>query len=405
MKVLLHVPWTIADGFIGGTERFVLDLAKGLKGRGHRAFIVCSSLTWHTIVEEVDVFGRVPARERSAFIRHGSASERFFGETLFAQGSCFESLKRLGEYVAQQIAGIERDLCHLNGFLYASGMSEDTLDFASTVVTNHEGPEEMDNCWGAGAAQLLATKCAATLGRFAGLYTPSQHYAKRFSEMLGLAVRAVPLGVDLERCPVAMPGEGQRGGGAPVILMPARLEPKQKGQDIALEAFALLCQRGLSFRAVFTGLDASAYGNSVAWFWSEVSRLRLHGLVELRHYRDMRDAWNRADIVVSPERFCSFGLGILEALATGKHVVMSPIPTYVEISRRCRHAHVMAENSPACLAATIEPILEAGIPHPDSAEIKRFRREHSFVRCADSYLRLYASIVDSSAGVSRRAPI
>ena len=78
MRVLLHTQWGLKENFVGGTERFVINLAKGIKKRGDEAFVVCSNLEDLILVEGVQVYGMVPLEYRDKIMEYGYANEHFF---------------------------------------------------------------------------------------------------------------------------------------------------------------------------------------------------------------------------------------------------------------------------------------------------------------------------------------
>jgi len=94
MKALIHTAWGIPPNFIGGTERFVINLAKGLRRRDVDAFVVCSNLDEKIEIEGVPVFGTVPKEYISGVEKFGYANERFFKELIVGEQLTRESLTR-----------------------------------------------------------------------------------------------------------------------------------------------------------------------------------------------------------------------------------------------------------------------------------------------------------------------
>ena len=60
IRVCLHTAWSVPADFIGGTERFLIELAKELKILGFEPFVVCSNLQRELDIEGVEVRGRIP---------------------------------------------------------------------------------------------------------------------------------------------------------------------------------------------------------------------------------------------------------------------------------------------------------------------------------------------------------
>ena len=123
MKVLLHLGWGLSPGFVGGTERFVINLVKGLIKKGHDAFVVCSNLDPVQTIEGVEVFGNIPQDYRGRVKQYGYANEHFFKEEVIGGSFTEESIRRFSDYVSEQVAPFESDVIHLNAFLSASVFS------------------------------------------------------------------------------------------------------------------------------------------------------------------------------------------------------------------------------------------------------------------------------------------
>ncbi|MBI4980310.1 glycosyltransferase family 4 protein [Candidatus Woesearchaeota archaeon] len=398
MKVLLHLSWGLPPNFVGGTERFVLNLAKGIKRRGCEAFVVCSNLEDKITIEGIDVYGVVPKEYTNKIKKYGYANEFFFRNEIIGSRLNHLSIAKFSDYVSKQIINFDFDIVHLNAFSYSSLLPL-TFPFQKAVVTNHENPQELDNYWGNSFFNLLRDVVVApssTLRNIKERVVPSKHYANLFSESFGISVAAIPLGIDTLVFPGYQRNEILRRQYASpdeiVILQPSRFEIKQKGHDITLGALSILKRKGVKVKIIFSGYDNDTYHRSLSELRSLVSKSDLEGNVILTRFNSMLDAYSISDIVVSPERFCSYGLAMSESLALGLPTIISPIPTYREIAKGYNHAHFTKDHSPEELARTIYNIIDLGI-RINPPEALRFRQEHSFDNCVDKYLKLYTRLL------------
>ncbi len=102
----------------------------------------------------------------------------------------------------------------------------------------------------------------------------------------------------------------------------------------------------------------------------------------------MQQAYEEADLIISPERYCSYGLSISEALAIGKPTVLSNIPTYQEIAEGFKHAYFFETGDSSSLAEQIE-LAVSRILSCHAADIVKFRSKYDFRECAKKYGELY----------------
>ncbi|MEM8598014.1 MAG: glycosyltransferase family 4 protein, partial [Pseudomonadota bacterium] len=146
----------------------------------------------------------------------------------------------------------------------------------------------------------------------------------------------------------ADPGEGPvRDDGAPMMLFASRFE-QRKGFDLALFAADRLLQRHPSARVVFAGdaldeerrallegLGLSRLTDTPRVDWAgKLSREALDGLMR------------RADVVLFPSRYESFGLVLIEAFAAGTPVIALDTPSAREVLGPTGKAGVLIEAGP-----------------------------------------------------------
>lgn len=388
-KIALHTLWCLRTDFIGGTERFLVELSKELVALGHEPFIVCSNLQPEQRIEGISVIGRVPDPLKPLYVECGDNIAEFVRRGLFNKPAGEATFRQISEYVEQQFVGVEADIAHLNAFsasLYADlGCPK--------VVTNHENELELDNFWHAGAFEVMANLIRDESIRFSKntyLCAPSEHYAEEYSRRLGIKVNAIPLGVCLNNFMANQDSNDQYPQKR--VLMPSRFFPKQKGQDLALDACRILrAASEINFYFVFTGIR-DYYTHYVSGFLDQARDLGVSDRVKIKKYAQIQDAYRQADIVISPERYCSYGLSISEALSLGIPTVLTSIPTYLEIAGGYEHAVFFDVDDADGLATAI---LKAAAL--DRNKLKRsmvkFRTNNDFRDCAKKYSDAYLSLL------------
>jgi glycosyltransferase involved in cell wall biosynthesis len=102
--------------------------------------------------------------------------------------------------------------------------------------------------------------------------------------------------------------------------------------------------------------------------------------VSIRRFNNILDAYAQADVVISPERFCSYGLAVSESLSLGIPTFMAPIPTYLEIGFGYKHAIFPDKNEPEYFAQKIIEFLSE--KRNFNSDTKKFRDQNSFEKCS-----------------------
>jgi len=276
-------------------------------------------------------------------------------------------------------------------------LSDDIAIPALTVITNHETKNELINYWGHNAYEIFKEALGKSnfLLKVKSLIVPSEYYAREYSNLLGKKVISIPIGItheQLEYSPTRKNIIATRTKQKKqlVILMPSRFDMHQKGHDIALRGLSILKRKGVNFSAIFSGFDKETYSKNYEQFFSLAKKGDILENVILKKFRKMATAYGKADIVISPERFCSYGLAISESLSIGIPTILSPIPTYKEIASGYAHAYFMKKNTPNDLAMEILNILKNGLGK-NLIEADRFNHEYKFGKCVNKYIDLYKS--------------
>ena len=255
---------------------------------------------------------------------------------------------------------------------------------------------ELDHYWGNKSFLTLTelVKHNTSLKKLKERIVPSKYYSKMFTNLWDMPVISIPLGVDIDHLDKFSRNEELRREYASdegiVILLPSRFDIQQKGHDIAVKALSILKKKGVKFRCIFSGFDRDTYGVNFENFKQLVKEYDVEKEITLTRFDNMLDAYGVCDIVISPERFCSYGLAISESLALGLPTILTPIPTYLEIASNYDHAYFTIDHSPEELTNRILEIINShlGINY---LEAQRFRENNSFKKCVDKYYLIYRS--------------
>lgn len=396
MKICLHTNWEVSAKYIGGTERFLVNMCKELESFGHEPFIVCSGEDNEIYVEGIKVIGRYGESLKKSLHKYQYFSSEFIRKEIIGEKYNEDSLKRLSDYTLGQLDGIEADVFHLNSFISALYISS----LKNLIVTNHENDKEYDWYWGKGFfsffKNLVANK-QTNLHTISNLYTPSKYYADFFSKEFDLPVKSIHLGIPLNYFAYmnkedALRREYSFADDDIILLLPSRFQPFQKGHDIALKACAILKEKNISFKIIFTGVKKSSEKYR-SFFDDLVFQYGLQQNVKVITFPDINEAYRNTDVVISPERYCSYGLSISESLSLGIPTIMSDIPTYKEIATGLKHAFFFQSESSEDLANVIINISNSARRYRESAI--DFRINNDLRDCAKKYSAAYQNIASN----------
>ncbi len=392
MDICLHTFWDITHDFIGGTERFIIELSKELSTLGYRPFIVCSGNNVQTNIQGIPVFGVLPPQYIDSFSFFGEAKLGFLNEHFVHKKSYMEGLKALSNYVQYQVSQFESDVIHLNSFASSMFFSSNK----PVIVTNHENELESDNLWGKGFFNELikiSKREDSFFTKHYALAVPSKFYAREYSELFEVPIHGINIGVNLSTFgKINFINHKSNQDRSLRVLLPSRLDPKQKGHDIALRACRKLVRKGIDVKMIFSGVRRDNQG-TVDVLREKAGYLGILENIVIKSFAEIQCAYNEVDIIISPERYCSYGLSISEALAIGKPTVLSDIPTYLEIAKGYSHAYFFESG---CSSSLAEKIMEAfeNSSKPSNIDLIKFRSKFDLRECARQYSALYLNSVE-----------
>jgi glycosyltransferase involved in cell wall biosynthesis len=389
MQICLHTPWRVHPEQIGGTERFLLDLAKELRCLGFMPFILCSSTSPSVNFEGIDIVGCIPQKHYSKYQTIRVENNPLNQSTIPTRSMSTADIPWLKHYCEQQLQSVDADIIHMTSFV-SSLFIEDSRPL---FVFNFENPEETNAYLGSGSFDFIAETVRAKssmLHKHNALFTASNYYAELYSYLMGIEINSLNIGTSISYFarPQSRVDHQTKDKLTPLkILMPSRFNIQQKGQDVALKAAQELKSRNSHFLMTFSGLNP-VYSDVARDFLKAADRLGLTDCISVKRFSDIRDAYEETDIVISPERYCSYGLSITESLALGIPTVLSNIPTYQEIGGAYAHALFFEVDAHLELVDRIEEALLLDPKKIDRNAID-FRVNHDIRDCAKQLSKHY----------------
>lgn len=350
MKIAILSPWTVKPTSVGGTERFVIDLAE--------SFIKANN--------EVDVYmlsGDSYIKNKVNYISMNLFKDikdidEYFLKSQFNQFNDEQSFENLSNKIENKISFDKYDLIQLNSQLFLKIAEEKTR-----IFTIHTNPFEYKLDWGKISFEtMLKLMYKESMIENTYFVTPSKYYADLYNDLSNTNIHFIPHAIDVTR----IISDNTRNKildkmnieqNKKIILLPSRLEPIQKQPMLFMEAFALLDDNiKCNYKVVCTGKD-----KQYEQFMEEILAFGKKNNIDvlIDRFDNMSDGYKVADIVMLPSKSESFGYSALEALSLGIVTILNNIPTYREIVDGAKNYYLF-DNSVESLTEVLKVVLTKG---------------------------------------------
>ena len=318
----MHVLQLLPALEVGGVERGVLDLAKGLIARGHRVSVVSSG---GPLVERLTALGaahyQLPVHKKS----------------LFSMGACVPALTQLIRERGIDVVHARSRIPAWVGFFAARRAQRPFVTTAHGFYAPHPGSRVM--VWG-----RLVIAPSESLGAY---------LAERF-QVSRRRLRIIPRGVDLEAFTFQPPPAAHEGPWRLGLF--GRLS-RIKGHEVALRAIAQLRRTGLAVTVRIAGADAASPQRQA--LEPLIRSLRLEDAVEwVGVAEDMQALIASVDLVLAPSTYPeSFGRIVVEAQAVGRPVIASRAGALAELIDDGRTGLLVPPADPEALAQALTRLI------------------------------------------------
>lgn len=358
MKIAILSPWTVKPTSIGGTERFVIDLAE--------SFINANN--------EVDVYmlsGDSYIKNKVNYISMNlfkdiNEVDEYFLKSQFNQFNDEQSFENLAKKIEDKISFDTYDLIQLNSQLFLKVAEEKTR-----IFTIHTNPFEYKLDWGEISFEIML-KLMYKESTMEKTYfvTPSKYYANLYKDLSNTNIYFIPHAIDVSR----ITSDNDRNQildkmnieqNKKIILLPSRLEPIQKQPMLFMKTFALLDDNIKSnYKVICTGKDKQ-YEQYMDDILNFCQKNNIDILID--RFDKMSDGYKVADIVMLPSKSESFGYSALEALSLGIVTILNNIPTYKEIVDGAKNYYLF-DNSVESLNEVLKEVLIKKIDRVNQTE-------------------------------------
>lgn len=358
MKIAILSPWTVKPTSVGGTERFVIDLAE--------SFINANN--------EVDVYmlsGDSYIKNKVNYISMNlfkdiNEVDEYFLKSQFNQFNDEQSFENLAKKIEDKISFYKYDLIQLNSQLFLKVAEEKTR-----IFTIHTNPFEYKLDWGEISFEImLKLMYKESMMEKTYFVTPSKYYANLYKDLSNTNIYFIPHAIDVSR----ITSDNDRNQildkmnieqNKKIILLPSRLEPIQKQPMLFMKAFALLDDNIKSnYKVICTGKDKQ-YEQFMDDILNFCQKNNIDILID--RFDKMSDGYKVADIVMLPSKSESFGYSALEALSLGIVTILNNIPTYKKIVDGAKNYYLF-DNSVESLNEVLKEVLIKKIDRVNQTE-------------------------------------
>ncbi|HET7724969.1 MAG TPA: glycosyltransferase family 4 protein [Propionibacteriaceae bacterium] len=337
MRVGLVCPYDLRAH--GGVQAQVLGLARWLTESGHEAYVLApGTLTDERLAESGLPAARVASTGGSVAVPYNGSVARIACGPL--------SSRRVRRWLAQS----DLDLLHVHEPITPSAsalaMRATDLPIVATFHSATPGSRGM-----AAAGRLFPD----TVARIDEGIAVSRVAADVVDKHLGLRPRVIGNGIRLEDFSIPQPAGRWRGGDRPRVTFVGRLRERRKGLAVLLAAVDDIVRQHPDVDICVAGAGVPIPAGRNVRYVGELTNCRRNELLAT------------SDVFVAPHTGReSFGIVLLEALASGATVVASDLPAFVELLTDGAGAagRVVATESSKALAEGVSQALHQ--PEPPS---------------------------------------
>ena len=321
MNVAIFTPWYVSDEAIGGTERFVQDLALSMFDEGYNVDVYMLSGNSYTKngvnYISIDLFGKnIVADEYMLFKKYG----RFFSD---------EEYNIFAKEIESKINVDKYDFLQFNSHLFLK-----CYEKKNRIFTLHSNYEEFKVLGSDDEFKVMIDIMKNAVNYNTYFVSPSDYYQNKWENEIGKNIIYIPHALNKERliCKVDIKKILKKynlSNNKIKVLLPSRLEFIQKRPELILDSLELFDEsKRKCFQIIYTGLDEQ-YLENIKILKAKAKDLSIDA--RFVKFDNINEAYKTTDIVLIPSKSESFGYSALESLSLGIPTILSDLPSLREI--------------------------------------------------------------------------
>jgi glycosyltransferase involved in cell wall biosynthesis len=369
MRILIISLWSLSNTSIGGTEKFVIDLAKLL-----------ASQNSVTILSVGCVNLKIKKVKNISLNLVNDLNEYTLDKYLKSNG--LENLKLKLNYILQKN---KFDITHCNSLLFAG-----LLKNIPVVHTVHTNKNEITQSF----SKHIINKITHNLKNDTRAYyaTPSLHAQKSFKEFSGkksiLINHAFTSPIKLGNKKKLRRKYGILKEEI-VFCIPSRLEIKQKGQELFLKALKFVKNILPPFVVLLSGCDKQ-YLKNKKYLLKKYKDFR----IIITNFKNKNSLYSLSDVIVLPSKTESFGYSALESALAGLPLFLSNIPPYQEFKKNNKNIFLFKTN-PQNIAIVLKENIKIIVKHTKINPSKKWRAKYGKKVMLHKYTNLYNKCISN----------
>ena len=377
MKIAMFSNWYISEESIGGTERFIQDLADTISKKGHCVDVyMLSGKSYrknNVNYISLDLFGEdVIADEYMITNRYGKLNS-------------IKAYEIIAKEIEKKVNVEEYNIIQLNSHLFLKCFENKKRIF--TIHSNY-GEFKILNDDTEFEIMVEIMKAAVKNSR-TYFVVPSLYYSNLWKDIIKKNVVFIPHALNESRLVCDKSKEllikkYNLSENKIKILLPNRLEMIQKQPNLILDALELLTvsQRQL-FQIIFTGLD-NQYMKNVLLLEKQSEQLCVDS--KFISFDAISEAYKLTDLVLIPSKSESFGYSALESLYLGIPTILTDLPSFKEISEGTQSC-IMFNGTKESLASILRMLVNKKIERKEISE--EWKQRYELPLFAQRYIDIY----------------
>ena len=377
MKIAIINPWFVSKDSIGGTERFIQDLATSLSNLNN----------------DVDVYmlsgknyknGKINYISLNLFGRNIIADEYMIANK-YGKLDNIDSYIRIAKEIESKINVEKYDFIQLNSHLFLK-----CWENKKRIFTLHSNYEEFMVLGTEEEFKVMISIMKNVNDSLTKFVSPSTFYSFKWSELIRKKVICIPHALNRERliCNESKANlltKYSLSENLIKILLPSRLEMIQKRPDLILNAMATFNNKTRKkIQVIFTGLD-SQYNTNIELLNNLAIKYDIN--VKFIQFTEISEGYKIADIVLIPSKSESFGYSALESLSLGITTLLSKVPSLQEIAIGNSSGIIFGNNSQE-LANILKKIMSNG-KFPRNLVTKQWLAKYDLFQFAERYVEVF----------------
>lgn len=323
MKIAIINLWSISDKSIGGTERFILDLATSLSKLGHTVDVYMFSGNSYSKYGinyiSLDIFGK------------GIIADEYMITKEFGTFDSDDSYKKLADKLEPLIDGSKYDILHLNSPYFLKAWQK-----YKRIFTHHSNYSELRIVFSEKEyKKIVEITTEEGKNKLTKFVSPSEFYKKEWDSLTNTNTAYIPHAINPNRLfiknkKIDIYSKYNLNKNLITVLLPSRLEPIQKQPMLFLKGCALLSKKHKDkLQIVLTGID-SQYEQYV----KDLQQFSIKNNLNTKFIKfdSINEGYLISDIIAVPSKSESFGYSALEGLTLGITTILTDLPSFNEIA-------------------------------------------------------------------------